>query len=121
MTTRRDSLPERLNAAPVIFRGCSSNELGLIVCVAILVWLPLSLSVAAAWGAVTMGFGLAGIAIVGTVMGMASVFQHLKRNRPDGFYQQRIILWLHRQGLRRSPLVQRDGVWDLGRGIDGPL
>lgn len=121
MAGRRDILPERLNAAPAIFRGCSSAELGVIVLVAIAVWLPLSLGIAGALGAVTMGFGLAGIGIVGTVVGVATLFQGLKRNRPDGYYQQRLMLWLHRVGLRRSPLIQRSGVWDLGRGIGGPL
>lgn len=121
MSARRDILPERLNAAPAIFRGCSSSELGVIVLVAIAVWLPLSLGLAAWLGAVTMGFGLAGIGIVGTVVGVATLFQGLKRNRPDGYYQQRAVLWLHRNGIRRSPLIQRSGVWDLGRGIDGSL
>lgn len=121
MASRRDILPERLNAAPAIFRGCSSAELGVIVVVACAVWLPLSLALAAWLGAVTMGFGLAGIGIVGTVVGVATLFQGLKRNRPEGYYQQRAVLWLHRAGIRRTPLIQRNGVWDLGRGIHGSL
>ncbi len=121
MAARRDILPERLNAAPAIFRGCSSTELGVIVLAAIGVWLPMSLGLAASLGAVTMGFGMAGIGIVGTVVGVASLFQRLKRNRPDGYYQQRMVLWLHRYRIRRSPLIQRDGIWDLGRRIGGPL
>jgi conjugative transfer region protein (TIGR03750 family) len=118
---RRDILPERLNAPPVIFRGCSSRELGVIVLVAIGFWLPVSLALAAWLGAVTMGFGLAGIGIVGTVVGVASVLQRLKRNRPEGFYQQWIALWLHRKRICRSPLIARDGYWDLGRGSGEPL
>ena len=121
MTARRDILPERLNAEPAIFKGCSSTELGVIVLMAIVVWLPASLGLAAVLGAVTMGFGLAGIGIVGTVIGVAILFQHLKRNRPDGYYQQQIVLWLHVRGLRRSRLVVRSGVWDIGRQIDGTL
>ena len=51
---------------------------------------------AIAWlaGVFTMGFGIAGLGTVATVVVMASVFQRLKRNRPDGYYQQRIVLWL---------------------------
>ena len=115
MAERRDILADRLNAEPAIFKGCSSSELGVIVGVAALVWLPVSLILAGLAGAVTMGFGIAGVGIVATVLLMASLFQRLKRNRPDGYYQQRIVLWLDDHGLRRSPFVRRSGAWDIGR------
>ena len=64
---------------------------------------------------VTMGFGLAGVGVVATVLAMATLFQRLKRNRPDGYYQQHIVIWLHDNGLWRSALVGRSGSWDIGR------
>ena len=115
MADRPDILADRLNAEPAIFKGCSSSELGVIVGVAALVWLPVSLILAGLAGAVTMGFGIAGVGIVATVLLMASLFQRLKRNRPDGYYQQRIVLWLDDHGLRRSSFVGRSGPWDIGR------
>ena len=121
MADRHDILADRLNAEPAIFKGCSSSELGVIVGVAALVWLPLSLIVAGLAGAVTMGFGIAGVGIVATVLLMASLFQRLKRNRPDGYYQQRIVLWLDDRGLRRSPFVRRSGAWDIGRTANATL
>ena len=121
MAERGEVLAERLNAEPAIFKGCSSSELGVIVAVAGLLWLPVSLALAGLAGAVTMGFGIAGVGVVATVVATASLFQRLKRNRPDGYYQQRVLLWLHDRGLRRSPFVRRAGVWDLGRTGDGPL
>ena len=121
MSHRDDILADRLNVEPVIFKGCSSSELGVIVGVAALVWLPVSLLLAGLMGAVTMGFGLAGVGVVGTVIVMASVFQRLKRGRPDGYYQQRFVIWLHDQGLRRSALVRRSGSWDIGRTSYAPL
>ena len=115
MTAGHDILADRLNAEPVIFKGCSASELGMIVGVAALVWLPLSLILAGLAGAVTMGFGLAGIGIVATVLVTASLFQRLKRNRPDGYYQQRIVLWLDDRGMKRAPFILRSGSWDIGR------
>ena len=112
---RDDTLADRLNAEPAIFKGCSSSELGVIVGVAALVWLPVSLVLAGLLGAVTMGFGLAGVGVVATVVVTATLFQRLKRNRPDGYYQQRFVIWLHDKGLRRSTLVRRSGSWDIGR------
>jgi len=121
MADRHDILADRLNAEPAIFKGCSSSELGVIVGVAALVWLPVSLILAGLAGAVTMGFGIAGIGIVATVLLMASLFQRLKRNRPDGYYQQRIVLWLDDHGLRRSSFVRRSGAWDIGRAAHATL
>ena len=115
MSHRDDILADRLNVEPVIFKGCSSSELGVIVGVAALVWLPVSLLVAGLMGAVTMGFGLAGVGVVGTVIVMASVFQRLKRGRPDGYYQQQMSIWLSDHGLRHSPFIRRSGAWDIGR------
>ena len=121
MADRQDILADRLNAEPAIFKGCSSSELGVIVGVAALVWLPVSLILAGLAGAVTMGFGIAGVGIVATVLLMASLFQRLKRNRPDGYYQQRIVLSLDDHGLRRSPFVSRSGAWDIGRTANATL
>ena len=115
MSSRDDILADRLNVEPAIFKGCSSSELGVIVSVAALVWLPVSLLLAGLMGAVTMGFGLAGVGVVGTVIVMASVFQRLKRGRPDGYYQQQFSIWLSDQGLRRTPVIRRSGAWDIGR------
>ena len=111
----KEVLADRLNVEPAIFKGCSSSELGVIVGVATLIWLPLCLLLAGLMGAVTMGFGLAGIGVVATVVVTAALFQRLKRNRPDGYYQQRFVIWLHDKGLRRSTLVRRSGSWDIGR------
>jgi conjugative transfer region protein (TIGR03750 family) len=115
MPNRDDILADRLNVEPVIFKGCSSSELGLIVGVAAFIWLPASLLLAGLMGAVTMGFGLAGVGVVGTVIVMAGLFQRLKRGRPDGYYQQQVSIWLSDHGLRHSPFIRRSGAWDIGR------
>ena len=115
MSGRDDILANRLNAEPAIFKGCSSSELGMIVGVAALIWLPVSLLLAGLMGAVTMGFGIAGVGVVATVIVTAGLFQRLKRGRPEGYYQQRIAIRLDDIGLRRSPFIRRSGAWDIGR------
>ena len=121
MAIHDDILADRLNAEPAIFKGSSSSELGVIVGVAGLVWLPASLLLAGLMGAVTMGFGLAGVGVVASVVATASLFQRLKRNRPDGYYQQRFVVWLDDRGLRRAPFIRRTGPWDIGRSFRAPL
>ena len=115
MSSRDDILADRLNVEPAIFKGCSSSELGILVSVAALVWLPVSLLLTGLMGAVTMGFGVAGVGVVGTVIVMAGLFQRLKRGRPDGYYQQQVSIWLSDHGLRRAPFIRRSGAWAIGR------
>ncbi|MCP4993459.1 MAG: TIGR03750 family conjugal transfer protein [Gammaproteobacteria bacterium] len=121
MVNRDDILADRLNAEPAIFKGCSSSELGIIVGVAALFWLPVSLLLAGLLGAVTMGFGIAGVGVVTTVIGIASLFQRLKRGRPDGHYQQRFRIWLSDHRLYRPLFIRRSGAWDIGRSQDATL
>lgn len=121
MSRRDDILADRLNVEPAIFKGCSSSELGVIVGVAALIWLPVSLLLAGLMDAVTMGFGLAGVGVVGTVIGVAGLFQRLKRGRPDGYYQHQTTIWLADHGLRRAPFIRRSGAWDIGRTFDATL
>jgi conjugative transfer region protein (TIGR03750 family) len=114
MTTQR-LLAERLNVEPRIFRGCTSSELGTIVGLAIAVWLPLSVVIAWLLGAPSMGLGLAGGAIVVSVIVVATVLQRLKRGRPEAYYRHQFTLRLAELGLIRSPFITRQGDWGLGR------
>ena len=76
MSDRDDILADRLNVEPAIFKGCSSSELGIIVGVAALIWLPVSLLLAWLMGAVTMGFGIAGVSgFICIGLGMILSFQ----------------------------------------------
>ncbi len=114
MSTER-LLAERLNAEPAIFRGCTSSELAAVVALAIAVWLPLCVVVAWFLGAPSMGLGLAGIAVVLSVIVSASVLQRLKRGRPEAYYRHRFALRMAELGLIRCAFVTRQGIWDLGR------
>ncbi|MFC6635868.1 TIGR03750 family conjugal transfer protein [Microbulbifer taiwanensis] len=93
----------------------------MIVGLAIVVWLPLSLLLAWLLGAITMGFGLAGVGVVATVVVMATLFQRIKRGRPEGYYQQWLRIRLQTMGLYRAPWVMRSGPWDIGRTQHAPL
>lgn len=110
-----ETLADRLNSEPMIFRGCSNSELGLILLFAVLFWVPVSLLVAAAFGAVAMGLGLSGLGILATVYFGATLFQWIKRGRPDNYYQHLMMIRLNDLGLWKSGLIRRTGLWSLGR------
>lgn len=108
---------DRLNTEPPIFRGCSSSELGVILLAGSLFWLPTALLLATLLGMPSAGLGGAAMAIVGSTFVGTTVFRRIKRARPDGYYQLRLVLLLHDLGLRRSPFFRKTGVMDLGRRI----
>ena len=81
----------------------------------VVIWLPICLIAAGLLGSVTMGFGVGGIMVVVNVIVISSIFRRLKANRPHGYYQIALHLWLARHRLVKSPFVTRSGVWDLGR------
>ncbi len=115
MADSHEVLADRLNAEPVIFRGCSSTELGVMAAMAIVIWLPLGFGLAWSLDAATMGFGIAGVGVVASIVGLATLFQRIKRNRPEGYYQQWLRIYLHGLKLCHTPWVLRSGAWDLGR------
>jgi len=108
-------LAERVNAEPAIFRGCASSELGALLAGAVVFWLPAALLLSILAGAPALALGLSAVGILATVWLAAGILQRLKRGRPDGYYQQRLVVWLHRRRLKRSPLILRTGTWDVGR------
>jgi len=108
-------LATRLDTEPVIFRGCSSSELGTIVGISAAVWLPVSFLLTGLLGAFTMGAGIAMVGVLATTFVMATLFQRLKRGRPDGYYQQALRLKIEDLGLHRSGFIRRTGAWDIGR------
>ncbi|MCK9608019.1 MAG: TIGR03750 family conjugal transfer protein [Methylomonas sp.] len=115
MDDSSDTLADRLNQEPVIFRGSTHSELGLILLLATLFWLPVSLLIAACLGAIAMGLGLAMVGVLLTIVFGSTLFQRIKRGRPDYYYQHRLMIVLQRIGLRNTRLILNNGHWDLGR------
>ena len=106
---------DRLNCEPPIFRGCTYSELTALVIIAIIIWLPLSFVLAGLVDRISMGLGLATLGVLVTVFMLATWLQRIKRGRPFGYYQQRIVILLHDTGLRPTSLIRRSGSWDIGR------
>jgi conjugative transfer region protein (TIGR03750 family) len=115
-TPQNETLAGRLNSEPVVFQGCTSSEIVILLIAAAAFWLPLSILVAAVvgyWVTVVMGGTILGVSV--TMYFAPKRFQAIKRGRPDGYYQQRGVLMLARLGLRPSLFITRSGLWATGR------
>ncbi len=115
MAHRNDTLADRINAEPPILRGCSSSELLILLVGGVMFWVPVGLILGSLMGAVFAALGIAGIGIIATVWLAATAFQRIKRGRPDGYYQQRVLVFLHDTHLYPSRFIRRSGLWDIGR------
>ncbi len=110
-----ETLADRLNNEPVIFRGSTNSELGMILLVAVLFWIPTGLLIATLLGSIAMSLGIAAFGVLLTVFFGSTYFQHIKRGRPDNYYQHNMILKFSRLGIRKTKLIHREGAWSLGR------
>lgn len=115
MQTQNDLLPNRLNAEPSIFRGCSLSELMMLTASGAMIWIPFWLVVCGLFGFLMMGVGIGVLAIIVWVFFGGTFLQKAKRGRPIGYYQLRLRLWLEDRGLMKSGCIRRSGVWDVGR------
>lgn len=108
-------LADRLNAQPTIFRGCTSSELTVIAIFSAIVWIPVCLMVATALGNTVSGLTFGAIAIGMTMFIVATLFQKIKRGRPEGYYQQLIEIAMDKYGLKKAPYIRETGYWSIGR------
>lgn len=108
-------LADRLNQQPTIFRGCTSQELTTIAWVSAVVWIPICVFITGIFGNYAVGFSIGGIAIGLTMFVLATIFQKIKRGRPDGYYQQLIDCFLEDNGFRKSKFIRKTGLWSTGR------
>lgn len=115
MVDKHEILADRLNEQPTIFRGCSSQELVMILWIATLVWIPLCVFFAALVGYTMVGFSLGGIGVGLTVFVVATIFQKLKRGKPIGYYHQVVTCMLHDKHIWRSKFIRHTGTWGIGR------
>ena len=106
---------ERINNEPVIFRGLSSSELRTGLIVTVITLLPICAFIGYLLDRLLVGFGSIGILTLISVMFMGTVFQRIKRGRPDGFYQQRTSILINRLGFGGCTVVKYNGHWSNGR------
>ena len=106
---------ERINNEPVIFRGLSSSELQTGLIVTVISLLPICALIGYLLDRLLVGFGMIGILTMISVMFMGTVFQRIKRGRPDGFYQQRMSIVISRLGFSANKAVKYNGRWSNGR------
>lgn len=122
MNDSEEILADRLNNEPPIFRGLSNSELGMVMKIAGLFWVPVCLVLAALVDKTMMGMGAAMIMVILTIIISGTFFQRIKRGRPDYYYQHylmiRDIFMRIKTNTKSDRIIRYTGTWGIGR-IDG--
>lgn len=111
----RTPLTDRINVEPPILHGMAASEAKYIAAASGFVSLLVVglLQVLTGLGTVLLIFA---IVIPLLILWFSSIFlMKIKRGRPDGFYIQRIHLYLVKKSLAASKFVNHFNFWELGR------
>lgn len=111
-------LAELINTEPVVFAGCSVNELIAIAVAALLAAAPLAGVPAFAVGGAPLAIGAAAIVALLAGCALAAALRRLKRDKPDHHYRLLLLVLGARLRLHRRVLL-RDGRWSPGRSLPG--
>lgn len=111
-----DFKSDRINFEPTLYKGCTLHELMFLAfmcfggCSVIFITLFLIF-----FGKILLGLALAIPASFLAIMIIATFLGNFKLNKPQGYYQQRIALWLEDLGIRKTEYVRRSGKWSVRR------
>ncbi len=106
----RDVVASNVNEEAIVFRGASTGELMSIATVSSIVIIPMFVIFGMIIGRTTIMLSLSLVAVFIAIFVLATLMQRVKRGRPDGYYQQKLILAKKRLGFGQSHFVQENGV-----------
>jgi len=111
-----DILASRLNFDVIAFRGNTRQEMVLIALVSLIITVLILGTLAKLLvGMFLVGLGMSFPAAIPVGWVFATVMQKLKAGKPKGYVKQQFVLWLDKQGIKKSPFVRHSGRWCVKR------
>ena len=107
-----------INTEPVIFLGCTSNELTYIAVVSVLLSVPVCAATGLLTGSITIAAAAAAVGSLAFCCCAAQLLRFVKRDKPPGHYQLRWLLLRAQLGINCG-LVVRSGRWGIGKSLHG--
>lgn len=115
--TNDAKVAELICMEPLLYKGLTASELVTVAISSFLFWALLSVATliinAAGLFIIFAAFPVALLLAILTVLIAASILRKLKRNRPDGYYEQLMIIYLKKLGVLNSHIIVRDIKWDI--------
>jgi len=98
-------LTRRVNQEPTVMLGLNGSELAALSAAATLFWFPAGFLIALAMGAWPLGFVLGMLGAIASVSLAGMILKQVKRQRPNGYYQQRIQIAMQSLATRIQPAL----------------
>lgn len=117
----RAPVTDRVNIEPPILNGMNKGEAAVIAPTALVVFLLIGGFVFALTDIWQVMLILPLFGTMATLWYGSRYLARIKRDRPDGFYNQAIHLWRVEHGLARPKFIRHAGWWALGRTLDFSL
>ncbi len=112
----QDILASRLNFDVIAFRGNTRREMMVIGFISLLFTvLILGTLTKLLFGMFLVGLGLSFPAAIPIGWAFATIMQKLKDGKPKGYVKQRFILWMDKEGIKKSPFIRYSGKWSIRR------
>lgn len=116
LNENKDFKSDRINFEATLYKGCTLNELLILVIISFGSLITLFLVIfSMLFDQALLGVAFAIPCAFGLMLMLANILGGFKQNKPQGYYQMKIALWLEDIGIKKTPYVRRSGVWSLRR------
>lgn len=113
-----DILASRLNFDVIAFRGNTRQEM---IFIGLISWISTAiiLGILAKWliGLFMLGIGLSFPVSIAVGWCLATIMQKFKAGKPKGYVKQKLLLFLEKQGIKKSPFIRYTGKWSIYRSL----
>lgn len=113
---KNNVLATDITSEAVVFRGCTTSELMVIITASVVFWSPI-LCTLGLWvfNSLFAGVGMVMLMTVFTILVGTTVTARLKRDRPEGHYQLRIEYLLNKYNIKKYHFYSYSGEMSIGR------
>jgi len=111
----KDVLATNVNEEVAVFRGSSANELIHIAILASGIIVPIMTFLGFLIGKATIALSLSLVVVFIAIVVLCTLMQHIRRGRPEGYFEHRVILFKSRIGWGKCPFFVMDGELDNHR------
>lgn len=111
----RDVVASNVNEEVAVFRGSSTGELMSMAVICVAVITPTMSIIGAFFDKAIMMFSLSLVVVFVAMFLISTWMQRIRRGRPDGYFEQRIVFFRTSLGFGSCPFVRYNGQMDIYR------
>jgi len=111
----RDVLASHVNEEVAVFRGSSATELVWIAGISTLGIVPMAVIIGLLIGKTNVMLSISLVVVFISIVVMATFMQYIRRGRPDGYFEHKMMIIKSSLGWGRCPFIRVNGRLDNNR------